>query len=127
VKVSAGLQSSYAAGHAFGDATAFVPRSARGARGICRRHAAPRGVELNRRSGRIVLLDGAHGDAHVSGVFAVGRSIGDRGTCRDTGLSVIYLTPYLMILRCGSIAQRSRHCCCAITSSETRQKIATPG
>jgi transmembrane sensor len=105
VKVSAGLQSSYAAGHAPGDATAFDAQVALAWRA---RHIViddmPLRVaieELNRyRSGRIVLLDGAHGDAHVSGVFAVNQlDQGIAGLAATQGLSVTYLTPYLMILR----------------------------
>jgi transmembrane sensor len=57
--------------------------------------------ELNRyRSGRIVLMDSAHADAHVSGVFAVNQlDQGVAGLAATQGLSVTYVTPYLMILR----------------------------
>jgi transmembrane sensor len=105
VKVSRGLQSSYAPGHAPGAATAFDAQVALAWRS---RHIViddmPLGTaieELNRyRSGRIVLFDGAHGDAHVSGVFAVDQlDQGVAGLAATQGLSVTYVTPYLMILR----------------------------
>jgi transmembrane sensor len=105
VKVFAGLQSSYAPGHAPGDATAFDAQVALAWRA---RHIVIEDMplsaaidELNRyRSGRIVLLDRAHGDAHVSGVFAVNQlDQGVAGLAATQGLSVTYVTPYLMLLR----------------------------
>jgi transmembrane sensor len=105
VRVAAGLQSSYAAGHPPSAATAFDAQVALAWR--ARRimiDDMPLGAaieELNRyRSGRIVLLDGAHGDAHVSGVFAVNQlDQGIAGLAATQGLGVTYVTPYLMILR----------------------------
>jgi transmembrane sensor len=105
VKVTAGLQSSYVAGHAPGAATAFDAQVALAwrARQIVIDDMPLRAAidELNRyRSGRIVLLDRAHGDAHVSGVFAVSQlDQGIAGLAATQGLSVTYLTPYLTILR----------------------------
>jgi transmembrane sensor len=105
VKVSAGLQSSYVRGHAPGSATAFDAQVALAwrARHIVIDDMPLRAAidELNRyRSGRIVLLDGARGDAHVSGVFAVEQlDQGVAGLAATQGLSVSYVTPYLMILR----------------------------
>jgi transmembrane sensor len=105
VKVSAGLQASYALGHAPGAAAAFDARAAFAWR---RRHIEIDDMplraaidELNRyRSGRIVLLDGTHGEAHVSGVFAVDQlDQGIEGLAATQGFRVSYLTPYLMILR----------------------------
>jgi transmembrane sensor len=105
VKVSAGLQSSYVRGHAPGSAAAFDAQVALAWR---TRHVVIDDMplraaidELNHyRSGRIVLLDGAHGDAHVSGVFAVEQlDQGVAGLAATQGLSVSYVTPYLMILR----------------------------
>jgi transmembrane sensor len=105
VRVAAGLQSSYAAGHAPSDATAFDAQVALAWR---TRHIViddmPLGAaieQLNRyRTGRIVLLDSAHGDAHVSGVFAVDQlDQGIAGLAATQGLGVTYVTPYLMILR----------------------------
>jgi transmembrane sensor len=105
VKVAAGLQSSYARGHAPGAATAFDAQVALAWR---TRHIVVDDMplraaidELNRyRSGRIVLMDSAHADAHVSGVFAVNQlDEGVAGLAATQGLRVTYLTPYLMILR----------------------------
>jgi len=105
VKLPAGLQASYTPGHAPGEATAFDARAAFAWRDLHieiddmpLREAID---ELNRyRRGRIVLLDAARGEAHVSGVFAVDQlDQGIEGLAATQGLSVSYLTPYLMILR----------------------------
>ena len=105
VKLAAGLRTSYAPDHAPGEASVFDARTAFAWR---TRHIEIDDMplraaidELNRyRSGRIVLLDGERGDAHVSGVFAVDQlDQGIEGLAATQGLSVSYLTPYLMILR----------------------------
>jgi transmembrane sensor len=105
VRVVAGLRASYAPGHAPGEASAFDSRTTFAWR---TRHMEIDDMplraaidELNRyRSGRIVLLDGPRGQAHVSGVFAVDQlDQGIEGLAATQGLSVSYLTPYLMILR----------------------------
>lgn len=105
LKLAAGLRASYAPGHAPGEATAFDVRTTFAWR---TRHVEIDDMplraaidELNRyRSGRIVLLDGARGEAHVSGVFAIDQlDQGIEGLAATQGLSVSYLTPYLMILR----------------------------
>jgi transmembrane sensor len=58
-------------------------------------------AELNRyRSGRIILLDRTHSDAHVSGVFVVDQlDQGLAGLAATQGLSVTHLTPYLVFLQ----------------------------
>jgi transmembrane sensor len=105
VKVAAGLQSSYVPGHAPGAATAFDAQVAlawRARRIVIDDMPLNAAIdELNRyRSGRIVLMDSAHGNAHVSGVFAVNQlDQGVAGLAVTQGLSVTYVTPYLMILR----------------------------
>jgi transmembrane sensor len=105
VKVSAGLLASYMPGRVPGEATAFDLRAAFAWRkhhieiDDLPLHAAI--DELNRyRRGRIVLLDRARAEAHVSGVFAVGQlDQGIEGLAAALGLRVSYLTSYLMILR----------------------------
>jgi transmembrane sensor len=105
VKLGAGLRASYAPGHAPGETSVFDARTTFAWR---TRHIEIDDMplraaidELNRyRSGRIVLLDGARGEAHVSGVFAIDQlDQGIEGLAATQGLSVSYLTPYLMILR----------------------------
>jgi transmembrane sensor len=105
LKLSAGLAASYASGHAPGSATVFDPAVALAWR---TRHIVIDDMplntaiaELNRyRSGRIILLDGSHGDAHVSGVFAVDQlDQGLAGLAATQGLSVTHVTPYLVLLR----------------------------
>jgi transmembrane sensor len=105
VKLAAGLQASYASGHAPGTPAAFDPLVALAWR---TRHVVIDDMplsaaiaELNRyRSGQIILLDSAHSDAHVSGVFAVDQlDQGLAGLAATQGLSVTHLTPYLVFLR----------------------------
>ena len=104
-KLAAGLQASYVSGHAPGNASAFDPLVALAWR---TRHIVIDDMpldaaiaELNRyRRGRIILLDGSHGDAHVSGVFAVDQlDQGLDGLAATQGLSVTHVTPYLVFLR----------------------------
>jgi transmembrane sensor len=104
-KLAAGLQASYVSGHGPSDASAFDPLVALAWR---TRHIVIDDMpldaaiaELNRyRRGRIVLMDTSHSDAHVSGVFAVDQlDQGLAGLAATQGLSVTYLTPYLVILR----------------------------
>jgi len=105
VKVSAGFQAFYARGQAPGGATAFDAQTTLAWR---RRHIVIDDRPLSEaideigryRHGRIILMDGAHGGAHVSGVFAVDElDQGLDGLAATQGLSVTRLTPYLVLLR----------------------------
>jgi transmembrane sensor len=105
VRVTAGFQAFYAPGQRPGSATAFDAQTTLAWR---RRHIviddrplAEAIEEINRyRHGRIILMDGAHGDAHVSGVFAVNElDQGLEGLAVTQGLSVTRVTPYLVLLR----------------------------
>jgi transmembrane sensor len=105
MKVTAGYQTSYAPGHRPGGANAFDAGLALAWR---RRHIVidDRPLteaigEINRyRHGRVILMGGAHGDAHVSGVFAINElDLGLDGLAATQGLSVTRVTPYLVFLR----------------------------
>jgi transmembrane sensor len=105
VKLAAGLQASYASGHAPGTPATFDPLVALAWR---TRHIVIDDMplsaaiaELNRyRSGRIILLDSTRADAHVSGVFVVEElDQGLAGLAATQGLSVTHLTPYLVFLQ----------------------------
>jgi transmembrane sensor len=105
VQVSAGLQSAYAPGRNPNNATVFDVGTTLAWR---RRHIVIEDrpfreaiVELNRyRRGRIILMDHAFDDVHVSAVFAVNElDQGLLGLATTQGLSVTYVTPYLVFLR----------------------------
>jgi transmembrane sensor len=105
VKVTAGYQTFYAPGHGPGDPSAFDATAALAWRRhhivIDDRPLSEAIGEINRyRRGRIILMDAAHGDAHVSGVFSVDElDHGLEGLAATQGLSVTRVTPYLVFLR----------------------------
>jgi transmembrane sensor len=105
VTVSAGLQTVYVPGHGPSSAIAFDSATTLAWR---RRHIVIEDRplreaidELNRyRRGRIILMDRALGDAHVSAVFAINElDQGLAGLAATQGLNVTFVTPYLVLLR----------------------------